>query len=54
MAIRNIEVLAQDETSIQIRQAQAALQEQRIGEHHRGEHPWGSKRRDCPLCQAGK
>lgn len=53
MGIHSIHILTQDETSIQIRQAQAALQEQRIGEHNRGEHPWGFKRRDCPLCQAG-
>lgn len=22
--------------------------------HRRGEHPWGSMRRECPLCQRGK
>jgi hypothetical protein len=54
MGIRNIEVLAMDDTSLHIRQVQAALQEQRIGEHNRGEHTWGNMRRDCPLCHAGK
>jgi hypothetical protein len=31
-----------------------ALYERLIIEHRQGKHPWGSMRRDCPLCQAGK
>lgn len=54
MGIINIHILRQDETSRMIRQAQAALEEKLIGEHRRGEHTWGYKRRECPLCQAGK
>ena len=34
-------------------QAQLALAQLRIEEHHEGKHPWGEKRRDCPLCQQG-
>lgn len=30
-----------------------ALEEVRIAEHRRGEHPYGSMRRDCPMCVYG-
>jgi hypothetical protein len=36
------------------RQTQEALEAYRIKEHHQGKHPWGSMRRDCPLCVSGK
>lgn len=54
MGIVNIHILAQDETSRMIRQANAALEEKLIAEHRRGEHTFGYMRRECPLCQAGK
>lgn len=48
--IINIQVLTEpDDKSFRI--AQAAREEQLIKQHRRGEHPWGSMRRDCPLCQ---
>jgi hypothetical protein len=31
----------------------AVLEATRVEEHRRGEHPWGSMRRDCPLCVRG-
>lgn len=34
----------------QIAQMQAQLME----DHHRGKHPYGQKRRGCPLCVQGK
>lgn len=37
-------------------QAQAALEQllvQLIEDHRRGRHPYGEKRRECPLCQQG-
>lgn len=54
MGIVNIHILTEpDDSNRLVRQAEelAAL---RIAEHRRGEHPYGSMRRDCPLCQSGK
>lgn len=30
---------------------QAAIEARRTEEHQAGLHPWGSMRRDCPLCR---
>lgn len=51
MGIINIHILTEPDTNRQALQAQAALEAQRIAEHRQGLHPWGSMRRDCPLCQ---
>jgi len=51
--IHNLHILIHDPVPPEL-QALAALQEARIAEHRRGEHPWGSMRRDCPLCQLNK
>lgn len=52
MGINNIHILSEpDDTSHRLaQQTKEALEAKRIAEHHRGEHPWGSMRRDCPLC----
>jgi hypothetical protein len=51
MGIVNIHLMVEDTASPSFAQrAQAALEQQRINEHRRGLHPWGSMRRDCPLC----
>jgi hypothetical protein len=50
MGIENIHILVdQGPTPFQL--AQEALAQKRSEEHRRGLHPWGSMRRDCPLCQ---
>lgn len=54
MGIRNIHILSEAQTHHLALQAQAALQEKLMAEHRRGEHPDGSMRRECPLCQANK
>ena len=55
MGINNIHILIEEPFSKEaMLQAQAALEEKLIREHRRGLHPYGSMRRDCPLCQAGK
>jgi hypothetical protein len=56
VGIENIHFLVDISTDAdrQQRLELAALQEQRIEEHRRGEHPWGRMRRECPLCQAEK
>jgi hypothetical protein len=48
--IHNIHILINPEPN---REAQvlAAHQQLLIEAHRRGEHPWGSMRQDCPLCQ---
>lgn len=51
MGIRNIHVLTEQGINRLALQAQAALQEKLMAEHRRGEHPYGSMRRECPLCQ---
>lgn len=51
--IHNLHILIHDPVPAAI-QAQAELEAIRIAEHRRGEHPWGSMRRDCPLCQLNK
>jgi hypothetical protein len=56
MGIKNIHILINDpvDFSQARRNALALHQDRRIAEHRRGQHPDGSKRRDCPLCVAGK
>jgi hypothetical protein len=55
MGIKNINILTEikwaDTTQ---RLIQATRKEDLIIDHHKGKHPWGSMRRDCSLCQAGK
>lgn len=50
MGIINIHILMSDDNG-RAAQVQAALEAKRIAEHRQGLHPWGSMRRDCPLCQ---
>jgi len=55
--IHNIHILIEQEQaySIDVAAQVRAAQEQRLIEaHRRGEHPYGSMRRECPLCQLGK
>lgn len=40
---------SQENANIQYLQAKAYIEEL-VQAHHRGEHPYGSMRRDCPLC----
>jgi hypothetical protein len=54
MGIRNIQILTIHQKQNMIHQARIVLAEKLSAEHRRGEHPWGSMRRECPLCQAGK
>lgn len=51
--IHNIHILIDPQPDLQ-RQAQMAQEQLLINAHRRGEHPWGSMRRECPLCQLGK
>lgn len=51
--IHNINALIDEPVPLAI-QAQVAREQLLINAHRRGEHPWGSMRRDCPLCQLGK
>lgn len=53
MGVQNIQILIEHDNQ-STRFAQAAHEEGLIEEHRRGKHPWGSMRRDCPLCQQGK
>ncbi len=50
MTIVNINLLIEQDNQT-LRMAQAAKEELLIQAHHRGDHPWGSMRRDCPFCQ---
>lgn len=56
MGIHNIHILHEPvETSHSARKLQDYVEAKRIVEHRAGKHhPYGSKRHDCPLCQAGK
>jgi hypothetical protein len=55
MGITNIHILQNPEPDSQsARKLQEYVAARRIVEHRGGQHPWGSKRRDCPLCQSGK
>jgi hypothetical protein len=55
MGIYNIHILKEPpQMNHSARQIQAYTEAKRIVEHRAGKHPWGSKRRDCPLCLAGK
>jgi len=51
--IHNIHILIDPEPNRQLLAQEAYLQTL-INAHRRGEHPWGSMRRDCPLCQLNK
>lgn len=53
MGITNIEVLMDPEDDRRI-QVQEALVAKLMKDHLRGKHPYGSMRRDCPLCQSDK
>lgn len=50
----NVHIPSQAETHRMALQAQAALQEKLMKEHCQGQHPYGSMRRECPMCQAAK
>jgi len=53
--IHNIHILIEPDARPNLAlQAQEAQQQLLIDAHRRGEHPWGSMRRDCPLCQLNK
>lgn len=52
MGIDNIHILVQvDPPYPTPEQVQVAREQLLIAAHQRGEHPYGSMRRDCPLCQ---
>lgn len=51
MAIHNIHILTQPDGPDPETQIRAAQEQILIQAHRRGEHPWGSQRRECPLCQ---
>lgn len=53
MGIQNIHILINEQIN-QIHQVRAAQEQALVDAHRRGEHPWGSMRRDCLLCQLGK
>lgn len=52
--IENIHILIDIDASPAIDQIQAVRDQMMIEAHQRGEHPWGSMRRECPLCQVNK
>lgn len=53
--IHNIQILQEVSVAEQnLALVNAAREDYLIEEHRRGKHPWGSMRRDCPLCQQGK
>lgn len=57
MGIHNIDVLITPDLEYheqRARQIAETIAARRIAEHRRGEHPYGHKFRDCPLCQQGK
>ena len=55
MGIQNIHILINDPVAmVPLTVSQAALAQERIAEHRQGQHPWGSMRRDCPLCVSAK
>ncbi len=49
MGIVNIHTLITPDDK-NLRLIEAAHEEIMIEEHRKGFHPWGSMRRDCPLC----
>lgn len=56
MGIKDIHLLINTDTEVSIvprAVMQEALQAQLVRDHRRGKHPWGLKRRQCPLCQKG-
>jgi hypothetical protein len=55
MGINDIHILVEDPyNAMALHQAQVAHEEKLKADHRNGLHPYGSMRRDCPLCQAGK
>lgn len=55
MGIHNIHILHETvEMNHSARKLREIAEARRIVEHRAGQHPWGSKRRDCPLCVSGK
>jgi hypothetical protein len=55
VGIINIHILHEPvEMNHSARKVREYTEAKRIVEHQTGKHPWGSKRRDCPLCLAGK
>lgn len=57
MGIDNVNILIQPDLSYrQERQQEVAarIAGELIRDHKAGKHPWGEKRRNCPLCQEGK
>lgn len=54
MGIRNVHILHEPPNTRAARQLQQYTDAKRILEHRAGKHPWGSKRRDCPMCVVGK
>lgn len=59
MGIDNINILIEQNQTHTIQVdvptlVQAAQEQTLVNAHRRGEHPYGSMRRACPLCQLGK
>jgi hypothetical protein len=55
MGINNIHILMNDDAArIDVQNAQRRMEahiQSLVDAHRRGMHPYGSMRRDCPLCQ---
>lgn len=54
MGIHNIHILKGPEMNHSARKLQEYTEAKRIVEHRSGKHPYGLKRRDCPLCISSK
>jgi len=52
--IANIHILINPDPDPAMIQMKATQEELLIKAHRRGYHPYGSMRRECPLCQLGK
>lgn len=52
--IHNIHILIDEDPPSHGSLIQMARDQILIDAHRRGEHPWGEKRRACPLCQLGR
>lgn len=49
-----IQITFHDKNRVDTQTIELIHAQQMIEAHKRGKHPWGSMRRDCPLCQLGK
>jgi hypothetical protein len=54
VGIHNIHFLNEPHDLHAARKVKEFTEAKRVLEHRAGRHPFGSKRRDCPLCVSGK